>query len=82
MVHEALLALAILLGTGTGLADEQSPRAVALKIEAFRNGFRNCSRNTPQGITGYWQVAAEVAPHLRTSGSISDSVAGHADSSM
>jgi hypothetical protein len=30
--------------------------AIVLKIEAFKSGFRNCSRETPEGTTGFWQV--------------------------
>jgi hypothetical protein len=56
MVMKALLALAILTGSDVARASDKTRRAVPLKIEAFKDGFRPCSREPPQGITGYWEL--------------------------
>lgn len=61
MVVKALIVLATFVCGDVVRAAEQPRRAVPLKIEAFKNGFRPCSREPPQGITGYWEVKqAEV----------------------
>jgi len=54
--HKVVMALAFLAFGWAADAASQSTAAVALKIEAFKTGFRNCSRPTPQGITWFWQV--------------------------
>jgi hypothetical protein len=53
---KAAVGLAILVSGGIAAAAGRSPSAFPLKIGAFKAGFRNCSRPTPQGITSYWQV--------------------------
>ena len=35
----------------------RSTTAVALKVQAYKDGFRNCSRGMPPGITAAWQVS-------------------------
>jgi hypothetical protein len=50
-----IICLALLFGTGA-VAKNVSKRAVALKLEAFRDGFRLCSREAPKNITAYWEV--------------------------
>ena len=57
MNRKIIAALAVFVLSGTAAAAGRSTAAVALKIGAFKAGFRNCSRPTPQGITSFWQVA-------------------------
>jgi hypothetical protein len=56
MTSRTVALLAILASGNPAQAAERSTSAVALNIEAFKDGFRNCSRPTPQGITAFWQV--------------------------
>jgi hypothetical protein len=61
MLLNSILTLALLMNGPTIAAGGQPERAVALKIEAFKDGFRLCSREAPQGISGYWELGkAEV----------------------
>ena len=55
MAGKTVLALAILFLSATAYGGGRSS-AVALKIEAFKTGFRNCSRPTPEGTTSFWEV--------------------------
>jgi hypothetical protein len=56
MNHRMVVALLLLGFSSTVDAASESAAAVALRLEAFKTGFRNCSRPTPQGITAFWQV--------------------------
>jgi hypothetical protein len=76
MNHKIVMALALLAFSLNADGASRSPAAVALKIEAFKTGFRNCSRPTPQGMTSFWQVNqtdveridAELILHLEKTG--------------
>jgi hypothetical protein len=57
MTSRVLLTLGIVLCVATSFAKEQPSSAVAMKLEAFKDGFRLCHRFGPTGITGYWEVA-------------------------
>ena len=57
MNRKTVVALAIFVSIGTAAAAGRSTSAFPLKIGAFKAGFRNCSRPTPQGITSFWQVS-------------------------
>jgi hypothetical protein len=60
IVSTFIICLALLASTGA-VAKNASNRAVALKLEAFEDGFRLCSREVPQNITAYWELGeAEV----------------------
>jgi hypothetical protein len=56
VIHRIAIAFAILVFSLTAVAAGRSTAAVVLKVEAFKAGFRNCSRPTPQGMTSFWQV--------------------------
>ena len=62
MVWKATICLALLLAGVAARADEAPKRAVALKLSAFKDGFRLCSRKGPQNVTAYWELdPVEVA---------------------
>ena len=56
MVLKALVLLAILASGNERSASREQHRAVALKIGAFRDGFRLCGRRGPEGITASWEL--------------------------
>ena len=56
MNQKIAIALVVLAFGWAADAAGRSTAAVALKIDAFKMGFRNCSRPTPRGITSFWQV--------------------------
>ena len=76
MIHRVATSVALLAIAFTANAADSSTKAVALNIEAFKTGFRNCSRPTPQGMTSFWQVSqpdldtvdAALLLHLEKSG--------------
>jgi hypothetical protein len=56
MNRKIVVVLAIFVSSGAAAAAGRSTSAFALKLGAFKEGFRNCSRPTPQGMTSFWQV--------------------------
>jgi hypothetical protein len=56
MLLKLLITLAVLLGSRAVPAGERPPLAVALKLDAFKDGLRLCSRPVPKEITSYWEV--------------------------
>jgi hypothetical protein len=60
MAFKSIIFLSLLL-TSAASAEEKPNRAVALKVDAFKEGFRLCSRKGPEKITAYWELQqAEV----------------------
>ena len=57
MTGKILLVLATFALGGSVHGASRSTTAVALKDQAYKDGFRNCSRGMPPGITAAWQVS-------------------------
>jgi hypothetical protein len=61
MVWKNTICLVLLLAGPAVSAEIASERAVVLKLSAFKDGFRLCSRKGPENVTGYWELdQAEV----------------------
>src|SRR5664279_5397957 len=64
MVQKVIICFVLLLVGTAGAAEESSKRVVALKIEAFKNGFRLCSRKGPENIATYWELRQAEAERI------------------
>lgn len=62
MVGKTTICLVLLLAGRVARAEMAAERAVVLKLAAFKDGFRLCSRKGPQNVTAYWELdQSEVA---------------------
>jgi hypothetical protein len=61
MVWKTTICLALFLSSPIASGETTRDRAVSLKLSAFKDGFRLCSRKGPQNVTGSWELdQAEV----------------------